>query len=310
MIERHPVTDRASWLAMRSKDLTASDFAAAIGDSPYKTALELYAEKTGHLMPQPETPVMRRGRLLEPTIVAMFREEHPDRLVDYPLDIYLRDPEARLGATPDAVATIGDAFVNLQLKAVNRHVYDRDWAEGPPKHYIYQTAIEGMLLNADYSLIVALVVDYAAFTLVEHRVERNAGAEANFRAHAAAFWDNVATGKRPPADLKRDAETLAALYPVSVKEPVADLSAENELPERLSDIVRLKAEVATRTALIKEHEVFVKDKMGPAEVAELPGWKITWKTTTIGEHIRKAVTFRALKITEVKQQDDKKEAAE
>ena len=101
MIERH-ATIHGALHPLRANDLTASDMGAAVGDSPFKTQLELYAEKTGHLQPKSETPVMRRGRLLEPVAVSMLREEHPDWDIRYPLNLYLRDPELRLGATPDA----------------------------------------------------------------------------------------------------------------------------------------------------------------------------------------------------------------
>lgn len=314
MIERHPITDRASWLAMRGEDLTASDFAAAIGDSPFKTALELYAEKTGHLMAKPETALMYRGRMLEPTIAAVTRDKHPDWDVEYPLDFYIRDPEVRLGATPDALRHNADGSVtNLQFKAVNRHSYDRDWAEGPPPYYVYQTAVEGMLLDAEGSLLIALVVDYAGIELREFRIERHQEAEANFRQHARAFWDNVATGRRPPADLKRDARTLAALYPQSEPEPVMDLSELNELPDMLRRLKTYEAEIAARQVLVEEIKTYVKDRMGPAQLAVLPGWKLSWKTQHARERVQAAYSYRPLKVFEVKIEEEKaeeKEAAE
>lgn len=308
MIEHHPITDRASWLAKRTQDLTASDFAAAIGESPYKTALELYAEKTGVILPEPETAVMRRGRLLEPVAVAMLAEEHPDWAIEYPLNLYIRDASIRLGATPDAKATIDGKLVNLQIKTANRLSYERDWANGPPDHIIYQTAVEGMLLDADRSIIVLLIVDYASFNLMEFPVERHPEAEARFRQDAIAFWDNIASGRLPAADLSRDAKTLAALFPQSVKEPVLDLSQYNALPGELKEWARLRDEVAERKERMDRIETGIKEKLGPAEIAELPGWRITWRTTTIKEHFRKETSFRRLHVSEIKQQEEDKAA--
>lgn len=309
MIERHPISDRASWLARRAQDLTASDMAAAIGDSPFKTALGLYAEKTGHLMPKPATPLMERGSDMEHAAIAKLRRERPDWEIKFPYGEYLRDPELRLGATPDAARINPQGKpTNLQIKVVNRHTFDKEWMGGPPLHYLLQTATEGLLMDAEASIIVVLVVDYASLELFYFDVPRHPEAEAHIKEHAKAFWDNVATGRRPTADLKRDAKTLAALYPQSEKEPVLDLSIDNALPEKLEQYLRLKAEIATREAEIKEIEVYVKDKMGPAELAELPGFRILWRSHIVKEHIRKEHIQRPLRITEVKQEEEEQAA--
>jgi putative phage-type endonuclease len=310
VIERHVITDRASWLARRAQDLTASDIAAAVGVSPFKTSLALYAEKTGHLMPDPETPIMRRGRHMERTAISMLREEHPDWDIKYPLDLYWRDPELRLGATPDAEAIIpGHGRTNIQIKVVGQKKFDSGWVAGPPLAYQLQTLCEGMLMEADHSLLVALVDGYSSLTLETFDVARNAEAEARIREHAMSFWDNIRTGKRPQADLARDAETLAILYPQSVPEPVLDLSHDNELPELLIELADLKAEIASREHRKRLVETGIKDKMGFAEVAVCPGWRITWKTTTIHEHVRPEVSFRRLSVAEVKPEEKQQPAA-
>jgi predicted phage-related endonuclease len=292
VIERHATTNGALH-PLRAHDLTASDLAAAIGESPYKTALELYAEKTGHLMPKGETPLMRRGKLLEPVAVAMLREEHPDWDIKYPLNVYLRDPDLRLGATPDALITTDDiAFVNAQIKVVNRREFEANWIPGPPLHYVLQTTAEAMLLDAAASMLVVLVVDYAGLDLYTFDIDRHPQAEEQIRAHVRAFWDNVATGRRPVADLQRDAPTLAALYPQAQAEPVIDLSGENALPQMLERLAAVKAQSKALEAEADEIETFVKDKLGASESALLPGWRIKWPTTSRKAYTVEAKTFR------------------
>ena len=46
---RIPIESRETWLAMRQQDVTASDVAAIWGASPHKTALALWAEKSGNV---------------------------------------------------------------------------------------------------------------------------------------------------------------------------------------------------------------------------------------------------------------------
>ncbi|RWP05080.1 YqaJ viral recombinase family protein [Mesorhizobium sp.] len=303
MIERYEISDRAAWLSLRSGDLTASDIGAALGLDPYKTPLALYAEKTGQLMPQSDSPIMRRGRWLEPAVVEALRDRHPDWDVQR-CNFYLRDTEIRLGATPDVIAvTDQPGLTNVQLKIVARPEYERRWADGPPLYYLLQTLAEGMLMDVERSMLAALVVDTYSADLVEIDVPRHAAAEARLRDLAVTFWDNIATGKRPAADVTRDAETVAAIFPQSVKEPVLDLSADNRLGTLLPERSRLKEEIGAAEKRVSEIETEIKSKLGEAERAELPGWRLSWKTQTRKQHIVPEATFRVLRVSEVKQEE-------
>src|SRR5687768_3934143 len=119
-VERLSIAPRTpEWHAHRAGDVTASAVATALGIDPYRTPLELYAEKTGMLISNADSPLMRRGRIMESVAVEMLREDYPDWEIRYPLDLYVRDPEIRLGATPDALAiTDQPGITNIQIKVV------------------------------------------------------------------------------------------------------------------------------------------------------------------------------------------------
>lgn len=297
-VEVHRVTDRASWLAMRSQDLTASDIGAAVGVDPYKSRLALYAEKTGLLMPQGDNNAMRRGRWMEAAVLAAIRDENPGWDVS-PCHVYLRDPALRLGATPDAYVQDGEpGIVNVQCKVVNRPAYERDWVDGPPMGYMLQTITEGMLADARSNIVAALVVDTYTADLFLHPLPRHAGAEERIRQVAATFWANVAAGRVPAADETLDAEVVNALYPQSEADPVLDLSADNMIRDLLAQRLTAKVIVKVEQQRVDEIDVLIKEKLGKHERAELPGWKISWKTQHKKEQIVAASTFRALRVTE------------
>jgi len=303
MIERHAIPPGMRLHPLRATDLTASDIGAAVGVDPYKSRLALYAEKTGMLMPQADNNAMRRGRWLEAAVLSAIREENPDWEVR-PANIYLRDPQLRLGATPDALAATDQPGVtNIQCKVVNRPSYERDWAAGPPLHYQLQTLAEGMLLRADQSLIAALVIDTYSAELYLHPVPRHEAAEARVEAIAIRFWEDVAAGRMPAPDYARDAETIAAMFPTSVPEPVLDLSADNRIHELLDLRERLKVEQGNAEACLREVETEIKAKLGEHERATLPGWNISWKTQHRKESIVKAHDRRPLIITETEEKE-------
>jgi predicted phage-related endonuclease len=308
MIEQIPVTDRDEWLARRALDLTASDIAAAAGLDRFKTPLQLYAEKTGMIMPAADNAMMRRGRWLESAVLEAIRDEHPEWDV-VPVKRYYRDTELRLGATPDARAVTDEpGFTNIQCKVVSRPTYERDWSAGPPTGYVLQTLTEAMLMGADRSLLAALVIDTYSAELYLHPVPRHEAAEARVRAMAVEFWANIAAGRRPAADYARDAEVIEALHPVSVSEPVLDLSGDNMLPVLLSHYAVQKSAMALAKKALGEIEAEIKEKLGDAEVAELPGWRISWKSQHRKEHLVKASDYRVLRVRDLNESEEEKAA--
>jgi predicted phage-related endonuclease len=303
-VERHAITDRASWLELRERDLTASDLGAWLGVDRFKSRLQLYAEKTMKQPPKPDNAAMQRGRWLEAAVLSAIREKTGWTNVE-PCREYLRDPHIRLGATPDAVHFHPQGPpTNIQCKVVSRPVHERDWASGPPLGYMVQTVAEGMLLNAESSYLAALVIDTYTAELFMHPVPRHGGAEARVRALAVEFWSDVAAGKKPPIDFTRDAAVIAAMFPQSVPEPVLDLSADNRIRELLEVRTVLTDEISVAKDALATIDTEIKAKLGLAERAELPGWKLSWKTQERKEYIVPASTHRVLRVTSTEQEEE------
>lgn len=306
MIEKFTVLDRAEWLARRAHDLTASDIGAAAGVDLYKTRLALYAEKTGQIMPASDSPLMRRGRWLESAVLAAIRDEYPHWEVR-PVGMYYRDPELRLGATPDFVAVADlPGVTNIQAKVVSRPSFERHWDAGPPISYQLQTVCEAMLMEAHQSIVAALVIDTYRADLHLFPLPRHEAAERSIRQIATAFWDSVREGRAPPADYAQDRAVVEALHPTSVAEPVLDLTGDNELAVLLPELAALKTGVAIDKKRIDEIETAVKAKLGDAERATLPGWDVSWKSQHRKEHVVKASNYRVLRVKDL---DEKEEAA-
>lgn len=297
MIERHFITDRATWLALRAQDLTASDIGAAAGLDHFKTPLALYAEKTGQLVVS-DNNLMRRGRWLEAAVLEAIRDEHPTWEVRKS-SLYLRDPDLRLGATPDAFVWDDHGIMtNCQCKVVSKPSYERYWSDGPPMAYVLQCLTECMLSDAPQGMLAALVVDTYSADLFLHPVPRHEAAEARVRAIAANWHQRLAAGLPPPADYARDAETVAALWPNSQADPVLDLTGDNRLADLLPARAMLKAEIADLGEQVEALDTEIRVKLGAAEKAVLPGWRISCKTVNRNEYTVPASTYRQLRITD------------
>lgn len=302
--EQHPIPQGERLHHLRGQDMTASDLGALAGVDPYKTPLQLYAEKTGQLPGPPDNVMMRRGRWLEPAVIEAIREEHPDWEVRR-LKTYFRDPALRIGATPDSIIQTDEpGLTNCQLKVVAAPEFARHWSDDPPMRYILQTLCEGMLMDVERSLLAALVISTYSADLHLFAVSRHASAERRIRTLVEQFWDNVASGRRPAADYGRDAATLAAIYPQSVPEPVLDLTGDNLLPERLNERLMLKTGIGVMEERVSEIDTEIRDKLGEAERADLPGWKLSLKTQHRKEHVVPATSYRVLRVTRLAEEEE------
>jgi predicted phage-related endonuclease len=189
-------------------------------------------------------------------------------------------------------------LVNMQLKAVSRPTFERDWAdEQVPLGYVLQTLAEGMLLDAGRSIVAALVIDTYSAELVLRDVPRHAQAEARIREVARDFWSMIARGEQPAPDYTRDGEVIARIHHAEPGKTI-DLSGDNRIGEVLEqrELHRLLAKHASEAVDTLDNEI--KAKLGDAEIGVLPGWKVTWKEEQRKGYTVAPSTRRPLKVTD------------
>ena len=198
MIERKLITSREEWLEWRKPDVTASQVGALFNCHPYVTPLRIYAEKRGTEFLVEDNKVMRRGRWLEPAVKKAVEETRPEWRLEQ-MQHYYRDPDLRLGATPD-FAIYGDprGFGILQAKSVAPSVYAREWDDGRevPLWIILQAATEAMVADADFIAVAALLVDAHNMEVAIHEMPRNRAAEEKIKKAVEMFWQNVTARHR------------------------------------------------------------------------------------------------------------------
>lgn len=298
MIERHPITDRASWLAMRRADVTASTIGCLLGIHEYMTAYELFALKTGLIDEDPEeSRPMRRGRLLEDVAVDLIREEHPTWNVA-PAAAYYRDPEARLGASPDVLAIDPDRGLGvIQVKCPEPSVFRRKWRDDdgqvqPPLWIALQAITEAHLVGAEWAAVAAMTVGFG-IDLHIVPVPIHAGVIDRIRAEVATFWRRVADNEPPPPDFARDGEIITRLYPADDGE-IIDLTGDNRIVDLLDDMEARKADEKAAGDDLKEIKAEILSKLGPAAGARTRRGLLTAKTIHRKEFTVPASSYRRI----------------
>lgn len=291
-----PVARREEWLSLRSKDVTASDVAAIWGASPHKTALALWAEKSGKLEKfDTENAFARRGRHLEPAILSAagecpeFKGDPIARAKDY-----WRSPSLRLGATPDAYLETEAAAEPIDAKSVASWVFDRDWDGGPPLHIQMQVAVQAMLMNAPRAWVACAVMT-PDFPVYIYEIKRNADAEAKMLAGVREFWRAVDEGEMP-SPVAKDNNTLAAMFNKVERIKPLDWTSDDEAHALLLRHAELQEELTPLNGEIAEVQAKIKARLGTCEGAEAAGFRVSWKMQTRKAYEVKESTYRVLRI--------------
>lgn len=295
---RHAVHNREQWLALRTKDVTASVAGALLGVHDYVTPYGLWALKSGKIAEDPEeSGAMRRGRMLEPVAAEMLKEAYPDWTIERPA-AYFRDPAARLGATPDLFCENDRGWGVVQVKTVEPGIFRKKWHDQdgelqPPLWIAAQAIVEAHLTGCEWAACAALVVGFG-IDLHVVPVPVHAALIARIKSEVADFWKKVESGEEPAMDYGRDGAVIAQLYG-RADETVLDLTGDNRMPELLSED-EAQAEIeknakAKRSAIKAE----IIAKMGNAGFATVQGWRVSAKTINRKGYSVEASSYRQVR---------------
>ena len=302
-IERFPIDPikrRQEWLDLRKPDVTASVVGALFGvEHPDKTPLKLYLMHSGVEFDDSDNPVKRRGRIMEPAVQAAVAEERPEWVLEK-CNFYYRDPELRLGATPDFFIH-GDprGLGVLQAKTAAPHVYEHDWAGGEevPQWVELQNRTEILLTDAAFGAVAVLKVHAFDLACSINEMPRHSGIEEKIIAAVRKFWDDVANHREPDPNYSEDVGLLKIIAPHETPGKSIDLSGDNELPALLDQHEEIMAKLEGYKTRKAEIETELKFKMRDASrVVGLPEWAITWKTALRREYTVPAKPIRTLRI--------------
>lgn len=274
-----PVSGRDEWLALRRRDVTASVAAALLGVDPYRSRYRLWMEKAGRVSEDvEETDAMLRGKMLEAPALKMLSVDRPRWKVWQP-NVYLRDPDARMGATPDAYAADPDraGFGVIQVKSVSPRAFKRNWLDEdgeaePPLYVAIQTIQEAHLSGASWAAVLALIIDDGIRVRL-FDVPIHAGIIKRLREETAKFWRSIEANEPPDPDYGRDGALIAGIYAEDNGREI-DLSGDNMLPALLEERAQIKSQMRAAKARVDEIDAEIIAKLGEHERAFVPGWSI------------------------------------
>jgi len=229
-----------AWIEARRSFLGASDVPAVLGLSPWRTPLDVWAEKTG-LIVQPASSgslATRLGHELEDLIARLWSDEHPDEEVTHSL-VTLRDP-ARPWLAASTDREVGsDGLLECKLVGATTTAL---WDDGVPDHVHAQCVAQLAVTGRQWVDVCSL----HAGRRWEHRIDRITRDDDEIRAlvtHLERWWfGHVVTGIRPDldGDPKRIRQALDAMHPGEPGQVVVvgpDIADEVELLKRAKSLL-------------------------------------------------------------------------
>ena len=205
------------WLRERQNGLGASDAGSIIGVSPWKTNVQLWAEKTGQREPEDisEKPPVKYGHDAEPHIRALFALDHPKLKVEYtnPYKIIRNDVHPFIFCTPDGELWDPETGRHGGLEIKTTEILSsykwKEWKDGNiPQTYYAQVLHQMIATGWDFVWLVAQIKwtdrDGNLIKITrEYYIDRNDVQEDidHLTPSLIEFWKCVQTKTCPPLKL-------------------------------------------------------------------------------------------------------------
>lgn len=283
----------------RTKYLGGSDIAAILGISPWKTAADIWIDKT--TPPREDSrnfQAKARGTRMEPYVLDMIREEHG-------LQIVARNERYVDAEVPYFAAEIDaeTADENIEIKTV--HPFKaREWGELEtdqlPLHYVAQVQWGMGVHRRERCRVFALIGD----DLRSYVVERDEETIAAMRERAAEFWTRYVLAKlRPPLDYgdSKTLDTLRRLYPGTDGSAIEATA----MHEHWRAVLQTAQEMAGKyEGVVEGAKAHLLSEMGQAALLKFPDGKayrrkeISTKACVINKPACRYMDFRLVNVKE------------
>lgn len=262
--------DRSKWLEMRKAGIGGSEAAAIVGLNPWKSAFQLWREKTGQVEPEDlsDNEYVYWGNVLEQAVADRFCELTGKKVQRRGM---LQDDEY-----PYMLASVDRMVVGenagLECKTTNAF-NNKAWADDElPDSYYIQCQWYMMVTGCEKWYIAVLI---GGNKFIWKEVPRNAADIEALRKAAVDFWSMVITNTMPPVDGSNDCSSaLAEMFKGQKGLEIKLPAAAKDCIERLSEI---KETISNLEEQKKLSENELKVMLGDAEIGVIGEDRVSWK---------------------------------
>jgi len=271
--------NKQEWLRERKNYLGGTDLSAIAGLNPYRTALDVYLDKTSDDIAEETNAAMRWGNLLEDVVAKAYREEIGNGKEVWESDRPIRHTEHRfLAANIDRWVgkrkDIREYILECKTTGFNKN---KEWGDlgtdQIPESYLVQVAYYAAICDVPKVDIAVLIggQDFRIYTY-----ERNRELEEKLIKIACNFWHNHIEKRIPPKCVNtRDTFNL---FPQSNYQEIV---AEDNIMEKWEELKVAREEESRIQTNIEKLKVEIQEFMRDYEVLRDVNGNViaTWKNT-------------------------------
>ena len=271
---------REEWLEVRRQGIGSSDAAAAVGLCPYKSPLELWAEKTGRATASEVVPGMDDARywgtLLEPYVAVAYMQR--TGLKVRKLNAVLQHPTFTFMLANIDREIVGSPDVQILECKTAGEFGSRLWKDGVPEYVQLQVQHQLAVTGKPAADVAVLLCGQS---LEVHRIERDEEVISRLVVLEAQFWEHVVNDTPPPADgSASSAKALRHLY--RGNDTSLDFSEDVDLSATFSELATLKDELEIKDKRLEGLKQSLQQAMGDASRAVFAGGEVTYRRAKDG----------------------------
>ena len=271
----------------RPHGIGGSDVAALLGLSPFKSPVQLWAEKTSHAgTASSEALHLRLGHHLEPFVVAEYERAtglvaqcHQEPIFHKEHRYFFAHVDRLVQSNPSSNHKVdGITLADTVLECKSTSAFNKDeWGEAytdqVPTHYMLQCAWY-MALTQCMQTDVAVLIGNQDFRIF--RIYRNHDLEAAMLEHAKRFWQRCVLEGIPPAP--KSPADASIIYPAS--KTGVRVHANDEAIKNIERLRELQQQMKELDQEMEHLKSLVMSAMGDSEeLAAGERLLATWKST-------------------------------
>lgn len=289
------------WLEARRSGLGASEVPAILGFDPYRSGLDVWAEKRGMLTGErSDSPQATVGRFAEAMIAQLYEHQHDQVLGHVPS---ARHPELDiLFASADRMAYkqvpgfAGKASVEspeswlYPVEIKNRGGFPRGWGEAGtadiPDEVAVQVIVQMACYDQDEARVAALLSgnDFRVYT-----IHRDRQLEEDILSRVSDWWTrHVVNGEEPPLTGASVDKYLARKFAQGSKD-IIELESGHAVTGVMRELLQVKANLSALEEQEKALTNIIKAEIGERGGVKTIAGKALWST------VAPSVTFDAKK---------------
>lgn len=264
--------DKESWLRYRKNGIGGSDAGAVCGLNPYRTAIQVYYDKTSEEIEELDNEAMRQGRELEEYVARRFCEASGKKVRRANAMFY---DEKNPFMLADVDRMIVGENAGLECKTASPYMAEQ-WKDGSiPVSYQIQCYHYMAVCRADAWYIAVLIYGRE---FKYYRIERDDEVIENLIRIEKEFWNgNVIPRVMPDPDGSKTADLAIAERFKDAQSNTILLSGFDERLRRRQELLTVMEHMEKEKRQIDQE---LKLYLGDAETAENEHYRVSWKNVS------------------------------